>query len=63
MEKLSLRPIEAAKMLSISPRTLWQWTVDGKIPCVRIGDGERKTYLYPVDVLKTWLANSSKVGG
>lgn len=52
---LALRPREAAKALGISPRLLWQLTHDGEIPCVRIGTGARKTVLYPVAMLASWL--------
>ena len=38
---LALRPSEAAKALSISPRHLWQLTKDGEIPCVRVGNGRQ----------------------
>lgn len=62
---LSLRPRDAAKALGISPRLLWQLTKDGHIPCVRVGDGKRKTVLYPVADLQAWLtqkANEVKGG-
>jgi excisionase family DNA binding protein len=65
LSPLSLRPREAAKALGISPRLLWQLTKDGHIPCVRIGDGKRKTVLYPVADLQAWLsqkANETKGG-
>ena len=52
---LALRPREAAKALSISPRLLWQLTQDGRIPCVRVGSGKRRAVLYPLAVLQTWL--------
>jgi excisionase family DNA binding protein len=52
---LALRPRDAAKALGISPRLLWQLTHDGHIPCVRIGTGKRRTVLYPVDQLLSWL--------
>ena len=52
---LALRPREAAKALGISPRTLWQLTKDGKVPCVRLGTGKRDAVLYPVITLTTWL--------
>lgn len=55
-QKLALRPPEAAKAVSISPRLLWQLTKDGEIPCVRVGSGKRKTVLYPVVELQAWLA-------
>ena len=32
---------EAAKLLNISERTLWQVTRDGKLPCIRIGRAVR----------------------
>jgi excisionase family DNA binding protein len=65
LSPLSLRPREAAKALGISPRLLWQLTKDGHIPCVRVGDGKRKTVLYPLADLQAWLsqkANAAKGG-
>ena len=60
-----MRQREAAKALGISPRFLWQLTKDGHIPCVRVGDGKRKTVLYPLADLQAWLsqkANAAKGG-
>lgn len=57
---LALRPREAAKALSISPRLLWQLTKDGAIPCVRLGTGKRQSVLYPVPVLQSWLARKTE---
>lgn len=62
---LALRPRDAARRLGISPRTLWEWTRLGIIPCVRIGTGKRKTVLYSETDLQTWLtqqAEASKGG-
>lgn len=56
---LALRPREAAKALGISPRLLWQLTKDGRIPCVGVGSGTRKTVLYPVADLQAWLSRES----
>jgi predicted site-specific integrase-resolvase len=53
---LALRPRDAAKLLGISPRTLWGWTQAGLIPCARIGVGERKIVLYSIGDLQNWLA-------
>lgn len=53
---LALRPREAAKALSISPRLLWQLTHDGHVPCVRVGSGKRRAVLYPVCDLQAWLS-------
>jgi excisionase family DNA binding protein len=55
---LALRPREAAKALGVSERTLWSWTGDGLIPCVRIGTG--RTVLYPVEMLRRWLEEQMK---
>lgn len=56
---LVLRPREAAKALGISPRLLWQLTKDGRIPCVRVGSGKRRTVLYPLADLQAWLTRES----
>ncbi len=57
---LALRPREAAKALGISPRWLWQLTHDGHIPCVRLGNGKRRTVLYPTADLQSWLSQQAK---
>lgn len=56
---LALRPREAAKALGISPRSLWQLTNDGKIPCVRLGGGKRRTVIYPIADLQAWLTQET----
>jgi hypothetical protein len=57
---LSLRPREAARALGISARTLWSLSAPrGPIPCVRIGNGNRQTVLYPVADLAAWLRSSA----
>lgn len=58
-EPLAYRPREAAKVLGISERTLWQLTHDGKIPCVRLGTGKRRAVLYPVAELQAWLTREA----
>jgi excisionase family DNA binding protein len=42
---------EAAQALSISERTLWSLTHDGKIPCIRIG---RSVRYDPADI-REWI--------
>ena len=42
--KLLLTAKEAARLLSISPRTLWSLTQSGVIPCVRWGRLVRYRY-------------------
>lgn len=38
---LLLRPADAARALSISPRKLWGLTAEGALPCVRVGRSVR----------------------
>ncbi len=57
---LALRPRDAARLLGISPRTLWEWTRVGIVPCVRVGSGTRKTVLYPVADLQAWLTEKAQ---
>jgi excisionase family DNA binding protein len=59
LPRLALRPREAARALGISPRKLWQLTNCGEIPCTRIG----RCVVYPVDVLREWLAEQAAKGG
>ena len=57
---LALRPRDAARMLGVSPRTLWGWTRAGLVPCARVGTGRRKTVLYSVADLRAWLARQAE---
>jgi predicted site-specific integrase-resolvase len=57
---LALRPRDAAKLLAVSPRTLWAWTRAGIVPCVRVGTGKRKTVLYSVTDLQAWLTRQAE---
>jgi excisionase family DNA binding protein len=57
--QIALRPKDAAKALGISSRHLWTLTAQGHIPCVRVGSGKRQLVLYPVDVLRNWLARQA----
>lgn len=56
---LALRSRDAAKALGISPRLLWQLTHDGQIPHVRVGNGKRRTVLYPTADLQAWLSQQA----
>jgi excisionase family DNA binding protein len=40
-EPLLLKADEAAAQLKISPRSLWQYTKSGELPCVRMGRSVR----------------------
>jgi predicted DNA-binding transcriptional regulator AlpA len=48
-----LRPIEAAKLLAISPRTLWGLTKDNQIPHLRIN----RVLRYDINALQQWIAS------
>lgn len=48
---LLVKPPEAARLLSISPRKLWELTNCGEIPCVRIGAAVR----YSLSDLEAWI--------
>jgi len=54
--RLLLNAREAAKLLNISTRHLWELTSRGHVPCLRLG---RRT-LYPFDLLKEWIAARSQ---
>lgn len=51
-EPLLLRPPEAAELLAISPRKLWELTNTRELPSVRIG----RCLRYPKAELKLWVA-------
>lgn len=53
---LALRLREAAEAISVSDRTLWEWTKRGDVPHFRRGG----TVLYPVDALRRWLDEQAK---
>lgn len=51
-EPLLLRPAEAAHLLAISPRKLWELTNDREVPVIRIG----RSLGYPAEDLRIWVA-------
>jgi excisionase family DNA binding protein len=53
---LALRPRDAARVLSVSERTLWGLTKQGRVPFVRIGKAVR----YPVHLLRKWLEEQAQ---
>jgi len=50
-QKLLLDPREAAKVLSVSPRTLWSLTHSGEIKSVRIG----RLVRYSIETLRQFI--------
>jgi excisionase family DNA binding protein len=57
---LAVRCREAAQLLSISERTLWSLTKQGKIPCLKLGEGKSSAVLYSIEVLKKFVSQISK---
>ena len=53
VQSLLLRPKDAAAMLAISPRKLWELTNMREVPCVRIG----RCLRYPREALRAWVEN------
>ncbi|HID76780.1 MAG TPA: DNA-binding protein [Planctomycetaceae bacterium] len=60
MQKTLLTCREAALRLSVSTRTLWNWTARGWLPVVRIG---RLTRYRPVDLERFALERLAGVEG
>jgi excisionase family DNA binding protein len=55
-EPLALRPNDAARLLGISRRTLYELTAPrGPIPCIRT----RRAVLYPLTALQRWLESAA----
>ena len=59
LSPLALRPPEAAAVLGIGERLLWERTNAGEIPSLKIG----RCVLYSVDALREYLAAQSTTGG
>lgn len=55
VQRLALRPREAAKALGIGTRKLWELTNRGLVPHVRLD----KSILYPVEAINRWLTEQS----
>jgi len=55
---LALRPREAARARGIGVRKLWELTNRGLLPHVKVG----RCVVYPVDLLREWLAQQAKGG-
>jgi len=53
---LLLSPRQAARALSVSEKTLYNYTKSGDIPVVRLGRSVR----YSVDDLKQWIQRASE---
>lgn len=63
VQRLALRPKDAAAMLSVSTRTLYELTRRGLIPCIRTGPQKGAAKLYRVCDLEVWLAQAARKEG
>jgi excisionase family DNA binding protein len=52
MDKLLLRPVEAAEAIGIGRSKVYELIARGELPSVRIGASVR----VPVDALRAWIA-------
>jgi excisionase family DNA binding protein len=52
MDKLLLRPVEAAEAIGISRSKIYELLASGDLPSVRIGASVR----VPVEALRAWIA-------
>jgi len=55
IQQLLLAPVEAAKVLSVSTRTLWSMTNAGELPAIKV----RNRWRYPVEALERWIAQQA----
>jgi excisionase family DNA binding protein len=51
MDRLLLRPIEAADAIGVSRSTIYQLLASGELPSIRIGGSIR----VPLDKLRDWI--------
>jgi excisionase family DNA binding protein len=56
---LAVRPPDAARILGVGERTLWEWTRQGRIRCLKAGGVK----LYRVADLEAFLANLAEESG
>jgi excisionase family DNA binding protein len=52
MERLLLRPVEAAEAIGVSRSKIYELLASGDLPSVRIGASVR----VPVEALRAWIA-------
>ena len=52
MDKLLLRPVEAAEAIGIGRSKMYELLASGELPSIRIGGSVR----VPIDALRAWIA-------
>jgi excisionase family DNA binding protein len=58
MEKLLLRPVEAAEAIGIGRSKVYELLASGELPSIRIGSSIR----VPLDQLRSWIARPRLYG-
>jgi excisionase family DNA binding protein len=58
MERLLLRPVEAAEVIGVSRSKLYELLASGDLPSARIGASVR----VPVEALRAWIAEQLDAG-
>jgi excisionase family DNA binding protein len=53
VERLLLRPVEAAEVLGVSKARMYDLLRQGKVPCIELG--RSRTKRIPLDRLKLWV--------
>lgn len=51
VERLLLRPREAAEAIGVGRSKVYELLASGKLPCIRVGSSVR----VPVDALRAWI--------
>jgi len=60
---LAVRPKEAARMLNISDRTLFNLIKSGRLPATKIGSGRAGAVLISVAAIEAFLRGDDAKGG
>ena len=55
MDRLLLRPVEAADAIGIGRSKVYEMLASGELPSIRVGASVR----VPVDALRAWIAQQS----
>jgi excisionase family DNA binding protein len=59
MEKLLLRPVEAAEAIGIGRSKVYELLASGELPSIRVGTSVR----VPVEALRAWIARQLQSAG
>jgi excisionase family DNA binding protein len=59
MERLLLRPVEAAEMLGVSRSKIYELLAEGELPVVMLGPSMR----VPLHELRRWISNRMRGSG